>query len=231
MPRLPAIVLAFSLALTVSACSDDSGLAKDAAFGSLGEVATGQGVVILGMRMIRQPTENNLLIGKYDAAAWFLMRFRGLDGADQLTDVTRSVQVCDQIVPLMGIAGACDPTVMVHRVLELPAGRYVLSDFAINEYKLTIRTSFVGGPEGSLLTGFHQPKSNQPPTLIEFDVKPGEITYIGDFNWDPERFPAQCILTRDDLGARAALFDYPRIQGLVVFRPPSVLSVAAYPKP
>jgi hypothetical protein len=230
MLRLFSAICAACLLLAVAGCSDDSGLPKDTAFGGLGQLGSGQGVVILGMRMTRQSTENNLLIGQYDAAAWFLMRFRGIDASDQLTDATRSVQVCDQLVPLMGVAGACDPTIMAHRVLELPAGRYVLSDFTVHEYKLDKRTSFIGGLEGSLLTGFHRPDPNRQPSLIAFDVKPGEITYIGDFNWDPDPFPARCVVTRDDAGARAALFDYPQIQGAIVFQAPAVIPVASYPK-
>jgi hypothetical protein len=230
MLRLSSTACAISLLLAVAACSDDSGLPKDAAFGGMSQFSSGQGVVIVGMRMTSQAEGDNLIIGKYDAAAWFLMRFRGIDMSNQLTDVTRGVQVCDQIVSLMGVAGACDPTIMVHRVLELPAGRYVLSDFTVNEDKLTFRTSLVGGAEGSPFTGFHRRDTTRPRSLVEFDVKPGEITYIGDFNWDPRPFPAQCVVTRDDLGARAALFDYPQIQGPIVFQAPTVDPVAAYPK-
>lgn len=223
-------ICALSLVLAAVACSDDSGVSKDTAFGGLGQPGSGQGVVILGMRMIRQPTRDNLIFGQYEAAAWFLMSFRGVDGTNHFTDVERSVQLCDQLVPLMGVGGACDPTIMAHRVLELPAGRYVLTDFTIHEYQRDLTTDFVGKKEYLPFSNMHGPGWNQPPALVQFDVKPGEITYIGDFNWDPEPFPARCVLTRDDIGARAALFDYPLIQGAIVFRAPTVVPVASYPK-
>ncbi|GAB0118967.1 hypothetical protein [Acidisoma sp. 7E03] len=222
-------VCALATLLAMSACSADSGLPKNAAFGGPGGTTAQQGIVVVGIRVVRPPTEHSFLVGDYDSAAWFLMTFRGVDESNRFTRVTRSVQLCNQTESLMGMARICDPTIMAHRVLELPPGRYVLSDFEVHEYKMTLTTSFAGGPEGSNVTGFHQP----PPgvhSLIAFDAAPGTITYIGDFSWDPGSFPARCVVTRDDLGARSALADYPLIQGPMVFQTPRSIAVAAYPK-
>jgi hypothetical protein len=224
IPRYLKRFRALACLLALGACSDDSGLSQDAAFDSTSEQAAGQSVIIVGIRMVREPTRDNLIFGDYDAAAWFLMGFRGVDDSNHFTGVRRQVQLCDQIVPLTGVSAACDPTIMSYRVIELPAGRYVLSDFTVNEYKLTMRTSFVGGPESFRVRG-----ERRPPSLLAFDVKPGEIAYIGNFDWDPDQFPAQLTVTRNDFDARSALYDYPMIHGPVRFQSPTVIPVGAYP--
>lgn len=217
----------FIALLTVTACSLDSGVSTQTRFTAADAQTTGEGLVVVGMRLTRQPTESSLIFGRHLAPAWFLMSFRGLDANNRLTPIRRELQLCD--VSRQSLLTPCEPLQMHYRVLRLPAGRYVLSNFAIFENHLTLNTNFVGAPEVFPLAGWHHAASHQPLKLDAFDVAAGEITYIGDFNWDAGVMPARFAMSRDDPAAQAALAQYPFITAPVVFRPMMSLPVAIAP--
>jgi hypothetical protein len=204
--------------VALTACSHDSGLPPDAMFNVMDPQTATDGVLVVGMKLVRPPTAKTLLFGPHKVPAWFLMTFRGVDAANHFTRVQRSVQVCDEITPTSAPFARCDPTQMVYRVIRMPAGRYVLSDFALHEDRLTVDTNFVRAPEQIPFAGRHGPGYGAPPTLVAFDVTPREVTYIGEFN-----------MTRGDLAAQAALDAHPLVAAPVVFRPIVTIPVNAYP--
>jgi hypothetical protein len=167
-----------------------------------------------------------LFVFKTQAHAIFQMQFKGIDAANHFTGVQRMVQVCD--TSTLTLVVPCEPTQMRYRAIRLPAGRYVLTDFVLRENKLQADTNFVGAPP-SLIPRKHDQSADKPPALITFNIEPGKATYIGDFNWDPETFPAKFAVTRDDAAARATLAAFPGISAPLVYEPVTRMLVAAYP--
>lgn len=108
------------------------------------------------------------------------------------------------------------PTFKNWFVHEVRPGSYVL-DYAAFRYAYSTRLNFYGDQQHRKLRASARERLK---TGHSFNVKPGEIIYIGDFVFDLSHhrdFPIARIERNDD-SARRALSGYPGIKGDMVYR-------------
>ena len=220
--RYPAIWMALALAPLLSGCFHDASLSHDIRFDPATPQDAQQALVLMGVRISREPHFRTLFVHSYKPRARYLLTWRGIDETSHLNDIRREVQTCETSGdPLEESLDHCDPTLTQYRLMRVPAGRYVLSYFSAAAERLNMVTNFSRPVQHDIL-GSERISStgdlDDAPGL-SFAVGAGEIAYIGDLNWNADKTPARVTVSRDDRRAAAALASYPGITGHVVFRP------------
>lgn len=193
---------------------------------------TGTGLIVFGLRVTREPEGHSWLIGDYNLNPVYSLHFNAVGPDNKLARPTRQVELCDAgRIILRGALSSCDPRLLQYRVLEVPAGRYVLADFYYSAEHLTAVTRFIDPdpvrlPANAILRGgtlsYVTPARVGEPVAYpqrSFVVNAGEIVSIGELALDASEPSVRISLTRNDAGAQAALRSYRGITGQIVFRP------------
>jgi hypothetical protein len=217
-PRWCAGLLLAAL-LILSGCDDDTGLASDAQFQP---GTTGQGLIVVGWRVLEKPLGRDWISGDtYDLSSIYLLDFARVSLAGTLARPRSRILMCspDEAF-LKGHFGACTPEIMQYRVVAVPAGRYVLTDFAFQSRHLVGVTRFTTTDPrpkyGPIFWSFGDPVAHPDRS---FTVGVGEIVYVGDLSFDASVLPARLYITRNDGAAQFALDRYPAVNGVMLDRP------------
>jgi hypothetical protein len=211
-------VLAILVSGCVSGSTEDSSLSKDARFGEA-EVPPAKGLILVGIRVVREPSSTGLFGGKVELDPLYVLQFsRLVDG--RVARPLPEAQICGPGRIAFGNAfDPCIPQIVRYRLLAVPPGRYTLNNFYFRTQHTMDVTSFVTRHKGPRM-GFSSYELGEPASHPErsFTVGAGEIVYIGDLSFDADGLPARIAIGRNDGAARAALAAYPDVHGPIVFR-------------
>jgi hypothetical protein len=227
LPMRTTLGLALACGLILAGCTHNTPLSADARFDA--GAPAGEGLIVLGLRVEREPQGRNWVVGTYNINPVYSFHLGRIGPDGHLAAPISEVNVCDAgRLFFGGILSACDPKILQYRVLKVPAGRYVLTDFDYRANRVFRLTSFVDPDPVPFdptaprtLTIKPLPRAGDPIPHPErsFEVGAGEIVSIGEITFDASEIPVQLTLERDDARARFALRDYPGITGTPVFRP------------
>ncbi len=210
-----------ALVLLLAGCSKGAPIALDAPFDPA--AAAGDGLVVVGLRVAREPVRHVPLLGDFAISPTYTVSFVALTPDGKIGRVSRQVQICDSLRPLFyGALSDCRPADLQFKVLRVPAGQYSLNAILYQDGKNTIVSSYVRPP--SAKPDFWSPGPGTGDAVRDaresFAVAPGEIVYIGDLNFSfiPPGLQAHITLSRNDAAALRALSAYPNIHGSPIFR-------------
>ena len=200
--------------LFLAGCSSNAELSRGGRFDP-----AAQGLVVVGLRVVREPTIRSLFLDRDLRPVYELTMVRiAPDG--RTTRDTPSVRLCDtERILLNGLFSGCEPGTMQYKVAAITPGRYVLGQLSF---------SYSGGGPGARVgaAAFSRSAVARAGTLEEhpersFEVKPGEVVYIGDYTFAYPKYRARPDSTvgRDDEAARRALAAYPNLTGSLIYRP------------
>ena len=223
--RLCGAIAAISLVALLAGCHQGA-ISPEARFDPRG--GSGTGLVVIGMRVAREPVGHNWVFGDYDINPVYSIQIGAIGADGRLGRATRELGLCDAgRLILNGAFSSCDPAAMRYQVIEVPAGQYTLVSFAYRARRLLVVTNFVG-PDPSRTS---PPRLSIDPALLprigdlvarpgrSFTVNAGDIVTVGEMTFDASGEPAQISMTRNDAGAQAALRGMPNVAGEVVFKP------------
>lgn len=215
------VLAAASFAVLVVGCSSrDKSLSHGARFD--GDAAAGNGLVLVGVRVVREPVRRNWLVGDVRLRPVYYVTLSDLTQDGRLGRTYRTMRFCEETrILLGGVLSDCDPHVLQYKMVSVPAGRYTLESFSYEVDRLHVTSSYVATqtPRGAIaLVSAGDPVRNP---AASFDVRPGEIVYIGNLSFDfaPRVASARMSASRNDDDARRAVASYPNVRGSLVFRP------------
>jgi hypothetical protein len=194
----------------LAACHQGN-IARDTAFNPAGgSAATGAGLVVVGLRVLREPVETTIL-GDFRTHSIYDIHFREVGGDGNFGRNYREIQICDSVRALLGgVLSDCQPGKLQYQVLSVPPGRYTLESIDYKMGKTRVLTTF----NSVANDGFLPPHPVQNPSR-SFPVSDGGIVYIGDLNFffGAGIAPAKMALGRHDYLAAQALAAYPNVKG------------------
>ena len=181
-----------------------------------GGTGSPRGIVVLGLVLSEHSRSSPLLVRK--RKNWAVTWRRLDDDSGQLQPdgpaiLARRGTSCTAI--LVEVA-ACNPD---HRVVEyavfaVPPGTYMLEKVQHADFTTPFTTT-----RNSHLFERDAPSNKARGDVPWFEVKGGEVVYIGDFVFDITSKVARLVeIRRDDAGATRAMARYPKVQGAPRFR-------------